>query len=38
MIVGWIPRTRYLEHYDPEHWPVTQQTIRKATRPSPKDG
>ena len=24
MIVGWIPRQRYLEHYDPARWPVLQ--------------
>ena len=22
MIVGWIPRHRYLEHYDPARWPI----------------
>ncbi len=38
MIFGWIPRTRYLEHYDTERWPVTQQTVRRADRPFPKDG
>ena len=38
MIVGWIPRTRYLEHYDPERWPVTPQTVRKVDRTFPEDG
>ena len=38
MIFGWIPRNCYLEHYNPERWPVTQQTNRKATCPTPKDG
>jgi hypothetical protein len=38
MIVGWIPRTRYLEHYNPERWPVTPQTVRKVDRPFPEDG
>jgi hypothetical protein len=22
MIVGWIPRQRYLAHYDPARWPL----------------
>ncbi len=38
MIFGWIPRNRYLEHYDTERWPVTQQTVRRADRSFPKDG
>ncbi|MFQ5542452.1 MAG: cytochrome b/b6 domain-containing protein, partial [Candidatus Binatia bacterium] len=38
MIVGWIPGTRYLEHYDPQHWPVTQQTKQKVFPPFSKDG
>jgi len=38
MIVGWIPRTRYLEHYDPLRWPVMQQTNREAPPPFSKDG
>lgn len=25
MIRGWIPRERYLQHYDPERWPVRDQ-------------
>jgi len=37
MIVGWIPRNRYLEHYDPERWPVSQQTNREAPPPFSKD-
>ncbi len=38
MIVGWIARNRYLDHYDPERWPVIQQTTRKATHPSREGG
>ena len=26
MIVGWITREQYLEHHDPERWPITEET------------
>ncbi|MGQ4807277.1 hypothetical protein NKDENANG_00621 [Candidatus Entotheonellaceae bacterium PAL068K] len=32
MLVGWIPLHRYLEHHDPERWPVVPQRVREATR------
>jgi cytochrome b subunit of formate dehydrogenase len=25
MIVGWITREQYLEHHDPERWPITEE-------------
>ncbi len=31
MVVGWIPRDRYLDHYDPERWPVAQQPAQQGT-------
>jgi hypothetical protein len=26
MIFGWMSREKYLEHYDPARWPVTEQS------------
>lgn len=36
MIVGWIPRNRYLEHYDPQRWPIAQRAPQGRSSPSPK--
>jgi hypothetical protein len=31
MIFGWMTRQKYLEHYDPERWPVGED----ASKPAP---
>jgi len=31
MIFGWMSREKYLEHYDPERWPVGEQSPKAGT-------
>jgi len=37
MIVGWMSRENYLEHYDPRRWPVTAQPPSGAAAGAPAD-
>jgi thiosulfate reductase cytochrome b subunit len=34
MIFGWISRDKYLEHYDPQRWPVDKEAPEAGSAPS----
>jgi len=36
MIFGWMTRQKYLEHYDPERWPVGEDASKPAPARSPE--
>ena len=38
MIFGWISREKYLEHHDPERWPVERRSFRGRTVESAGSG
>ena len=36
MIFGWMSREKYLEHHDPERWPVAAEQVPASARPESK--